>query len=144
MPGLAKKIIDAVLGERAEEHFPGDRFALDASLHVRPCGSFLVGDVLRDRGRAYNIGHSHGGMRKRMDMVSREPIFHVHCELANILDLGSAPFGHRRVVNLLGGTVTGAKLQGPAGAGVSWRAMTAERRFTRVLSTGRARTPGCT
>ncbi len=46
------------------------------------------------------------------DMISREPIFRVHCEVADILDLGPAPFGHRRVVNLLGGTVSGAKLNG--------------------------------
>jgi len=46
------------------------------------------------------------------DLISREPIFRVHCEVADILDLGPAPFGHRRVVNLLGGTVTGAKLNG--------------------------------
>jgi hypothetical protein len=46
------------------------------------------------------------------DLISRDPIFRVHCEVADILDLGPAPFGHRRVVNLLGGTVTGAKLNG--------------------------------
>jgi len=46
------------------------------------------------------------------ELVSREPIFRVHCAVADILDLGPAPFGHRRVVNLLGGTVTGAKLNG--------------------------------
>lgn len=45
-------------------------------------------------------------------MISREPIFRVHCEVADILDLGPAPFGHRRVVNLLGGIVTGARLNG--------------------------------
>ena len=33
-------------------------------------------------------------------MISREPIFSIRCELANILDLGAAPFGHRRVVNI--------------------------------------------
>ena len=52
-------------------------------------------------------------------MISPEPIFRIHCEVANILDLGAAPFGHRRVVNLLGGTVTGQKLNGrivPGGA----------------------------
>ena len=69
-------------------------------------------------------GHekTHGG-----GMISREPIFHVHCEVANILDLGSAPFGHRRVVNLLGGTVTGARLNGrilPGGA--DWQIMAAD------------------
>jgi hypothetical protein len=45
-------------------------------------------------------------------MISSEPIFRVHCEVADILDLGGTPFGHRRVVNLLGGTVSGAKLNG--------------------------------
>ena len=57
-------------------------------------------------------------------MISREPIFSIRCELANILDLGPAPFGHRRVVNLLGGTVSGAKLNGrvlPGGA--DWQIM---------------------
>lgn len=57
-------------------------------------------------------------------MISPQPIFHVRCEVANILDLGDAPFGHRRVVNLLGGTVSGAKLNGrilPGGA--DWQVM---------------------
>jgi hypothetical protein len=57
-------------------------------------------------------------------MISPEPIFRVHCEVANILDLGPAPFGHRRVVNLLGGTVAGPKLNGrilPGGA--DWQIM---------------------
>src|SRR3954451_22287442 len=52
-------------------------------------------------------------------MILPEPIFRVHCEVANILDLGPAPFGHRRVVNLLGGKVAGQKLNGrivPGGA----------------------------
>ncbi|MEJ0074789.1 MAG: DUF3237 domain-containing protein [Alphaproteobacteria bacterium] len=57
-------------------------------------------------------------------MISPEPIFSIRCEVANILDLGPAPFGHRRVVNLLGGTVSGAKLAGrivPGGA--DWQIM---------------------
>ena len=52
-------------------------------------------------------------------MISPEPIFSVRCELANILDVGMAPFGHRRVVNILGGPVSGPKLSGrvlPGGA----------------------------
>jgi len=52
-------------------------------------------------------------------MISPEPIFSIRCELAGILDLGPAPFGHRRVVNILGGPVSGAKLNGrvlPGGA----------------------------
>jgi len=59
-----------------------------------------------------------------MDMVSREPIFRVRCEVADILDLGPAPFGHRGVVNLLGGTVSGARLNGriiPGGS--DWQVM---------------------
>jgi len=60
-------------------------------------------------------------------MISPEPIFRIHCEVANILDLGQAPFGHRRVVNLLGGTVSGPKLSGrivPGGA--DWQIMAAD------------------
>jgi hypothetical protein len=60
-------------------------------------------------------------------MISREPIFSIRCELANILDLGSTPFGHRRVVNFLGGPVTGAKLSGrvlPGGA--DWQIVAAD------------------
>ncbi len=60
-------------------------------------------------------------------MISPEPIFSIRCEVANILDLGSAPFGHRRVVNLLGGTVSGPKLSGrilPGGA--DWQIMAAD------------------
>jgi hypothetical protein len=60
-------------------------------------------------------------------MISPEPMFRIHCEVANILDLGSAPFGHRRVVNLLGGTVSGPKLNGrivPGGA--DWQMMAAD------------------
>jgi len=60
-------------------------------------------------------------------MISQEPIFTITCELANILDLGPAPFGHRRIINILGGPVTGAKLNGkvlPGGA--DWQIMAAD------------------
>jgi hypothetical protein len=60
-------------------------------------------------------------------MISREPIFSVRAELADIRDVGAAPFGHRRVVNILGGTVTGAKLTGrvlPGGA--DWQIVAAD------------------
>jgi len=46
-------------------------------------------------------------------------IFTVRADLANILDLGATPAGHRRVINILGGTVTGPRLTGkvlPGGA----------------------------
>src|SRR3954471_22088681 len=70
-----------------------------------------------------------GAMNKRMgeSMISPEPIFAIRYERVHILDLGPAPFGHRRVVNLLGGTVTGVKLSGrvvPGGA--DWQIMAAD------------------
>jgi hypothetical protein len=52
-------------------------------------------------------------------MISPEPIFTIRCELANIVDVGAAPLGHRRVVNILGGPVSGLRLRGrvlPGGA----------------------------
>ena len=60
-------------------------------------------------------------------MISSAPIFTIRCELAHIVDLGPAPFGHRRVVNILGGSVTGAKLTGrvlPGGA--DWQIVAAD------------------
>src|ERR1700742_3084683 len=60
-------------------------------------------------------------------MISGEPIFRIHCELADILDVGRAPFGHRRVVNILGGTVSGARFSGrilPGGA--DWQILAAD------------------
>jgi hypothetical protein len=60
-------------------------------------------------------------------MISREPIFSIRCELANILDLGPAPFGHRRVVNILGGPVTGARLSGRVlRGGADWQIVAAD------------------
>ena len=60
-------------------------------------------------------------------MISPEPIFSIRCELANILDLGVAPFGHRRVVNILGGPVTGARLTGRVLAGgADWQIVAAD------------------
>ena len=60
-------------------------------------------------------------------MISPEPIFSIRCELADILDVGMAPFGHRRVVNILGGPVTGTRLTGrvlPGGA--DWQIVAAD------------------
>jgi hypothetical protein len=52
-------------------------------------------------------------------MLSTEPIFRIHAELADILHLGSTPYGDRRIINILGGRVEGARLNGrilPGGA----------------------------
>ena len=51
-------------------------------------------------------------------MLSKEPIFRVHAELADILTLGRTPYGERRVINILGGRIEG-RLSGrilPGGA----------------------------
>jgi hypothetical protein len=53
-----------------------------------------------------------------MSLISPTPILHVQAELADILHFGATPIGERRVINILGGTVTG-KLTGkilPGGA----------------------------
>lgn len=52
-------------------------------------------------------------------MLSIEPIFRIHAELADILQFGQTPYGDRRVIHILGGRVEGPKLKGrilPGGA----------------------------
>ena len=52
-------------------------------------------------------------------MISPEPIFRIHAELADILHLGHTPYGDRRIINILGGRIDGARLSGrilPGGA----------------------------
>ena len=52
-------------------------------------------------------------------MLGKEPIFTIHAELEAITSLGRTPYGERRVIGILGGTVRGAKLAGrilPGGA----------------------------
>jgi len=52
-------------------------------------------------------------------MLSAAPIFSIHAELADIMNLGRTPYGERRVIGILGGTVRGPKLNGrilPGGA----------------------------
>ncbi|HVZ52279.1 MAG TPA: DUF3237 domain-containing protein [Pseudolabrys sp.] len=52
-------------------------------------------------------------------MLSREPIFTIHAELESIMDLGRTPYGQRRIIGILGGTVAGPKFKGrvlPGGA----------------------------
>jgi Protein of unknown function (DUF3237) len=52
-------------------------------------------------------------------VLSGEPIFRIHAELAEILTLGQTPRGERRIINILGGRVDGAKVNGrilPGGA----------------------------
>jgi uncharacterized protein DUF3237 len=50
-------------------------------------------------------------------VLSGQPIFRIHAELADMLPLGQTPLGERRIINILGGTVEGAKLNGRVLAG---------------------------
>jgi Protein of unknown function (DUF3237) len=52
-------------------------------------------------------------------MLGTQSIFTIDAELEAILDLGRTPYGGRRVIGILGGTVRGPKLNGrilPGGA----------------------------
>jgi hypothetical protein len=54
-----------------------------------------------------------------MWLVSETPILTVRCQLESILKFGDTPYGERRVINIIGGTVEGQKLKGkilPGGA----------------------------
>lgn len=60
-------------------------------------------------------------------MLSMQPIFTIRCELDGIMSLGQTPLGERRIINILGGPVTGAKLNGrvlPGGA--DWQIIRAD------------------
>ncbi|MBI3703348.1 MAG: DUF3237 domain-containing protein [Rhizobiales bacterium] len=52
-------------------------------------------------------------------MISAAPIFTIYAELAPMLHFGRTPYGERRVIGILGGSVRGPKLNGrvlPGGA----------------------------
>ena len=52
-------------------------------------------------------------------MLGKQPIFTIHAELEAITNLGRTPYGERRVIGIVGGTVNGPKLAGrilPGGA----------------------------
>ena len=52
-------------------------------------------------------------------MLGKQPIFTIHAELEGITSLGRTPYGERRVIGILGGSVRGPKLNGrilPGGA----------------------------
>lgn len=52
-------------------------------------------------------------------MIAQEPLFQVHARLAEIMSLGQTPYGERRIINILGGSVDGPRLKGsilPGGA----------------------------
>jgi hypothetical protein len=54
-----------------------------------------------------------------MALVSGKPIFTINSPLGDIQMLGQTPYGERRIINILGGTVSGERLNGkvlPGGA----------------------------
>ena len=54
-----------------------------------------------------------------MPLVSEKPIFTIHSPLGAIQKLGTTPYGERRIIDIHGGTVEGARLKGkvlPGGA----------------------------
>lgn len=62
-----------------------------------------------------------------MSMLSETPILIVRAELASILKFGATPYGERRIINILGGTVEGPRLKGrilPGGA--DWQIVRAD------------------
>ena len=52
-------------------------------------------------------------------MLSKDPVIHIEAELEAPQLFGKTPYGERRVINILGGTVSGPRLRGkilPGGA----------------------------
>jgi hypothetical protein len=52
-------------------------------------------------------------------MLSKDPIIHIEAELEEPQIFGKTPYGERRVINIVGGTISGPRLRGkifPGGA----------------------------
>jgi hypothetical protein len=58
---------------------------------------------------------------RTMNIISSEPIFQVHAELADIRHFGRTPYGERRVIDIIGGQVEGPKLKGRILPGADWQ-----------------------
>lgn len=59
------------------------------------------------------------GLKRIAVMLGKQPIFTIAAELEGITNLGRTPYGERRVIGILGGSVRGVKLNGrivPGGA----------------------------
>jgi hypothetical protein len=62
-----------------------------------------------------------------MPLVSNKPIFVISSPLGDIQKLGDTPYGERRIINIMGGTVAGERLSGkvlPGGA--DWQIVRAD------------------
>jgi hypothetical protein len=56
-----------------------------------------------------------------MNLISSDPIFHIHAELADIRHFGRTPYGERRIIDIIGGRVDGPKLKGRILPGADWQ-----------------------
>ena len=81
----------------------------------------------------FTAGHRQGqmsdshklGLQRIAVMLGKQPIFTIFAELEGITGLGRTPYGERRVIGILGGSVRGPKLNGrilPGGADWQLRA----------------------
>jgi hypothetical protein len=61
-----------------------------------------------------------------MSLISPEPIMSIFAELADILQFGATPIGERRVINILGGTVTGKVTGKILPGGADWQFIRAD------------------
>jgi hypothetical protein len=61
-----------------------------------------------------------------MTLIAPEPFLRVTAELADILQFGATPIGERRVINILGGTVTGRMNGKILPGGADWQFIRAD------------------
>ncbi len=55
-------------------------------------------------------------------MLSKEPVFRIQADLGEITEVGPTPYGGRRVIEILGGRVSGARLSGRIlSGGADWQ-----------------------
>ena len=60
-------------------------------------------------------------------MLGHEPIFTIQAELGPILELGPTPYGQRRIIDILSGTVQGPRLKGKIlRGGADWQIIRAD------------------
>ncbi len=60
-------------------------------------------------------------------MQGQEPIFTIRAELGPILELGPTPYGQRRIIDIIGGTVQGPRLTGKVlRGGADWQIIRAD------------------
>jgi hypothetical protein len=56
-----------------------------------------------------------------MSLIASEPMFHIRADLADIRHFGRTPYGDRRVIDIIGGSVDGPRLRGRILPGADWQ-----------------------